>query len=696
MSGPGELIDVLGDLFDELVGTGGPIYVSPPPPGWDPVIAPGSGTLEDPYHSISTALAMAEGGRNVYLRGGQYVEEVSAEGVSGSENNVIVVKPYRHEPVTIDCVVEDFLHPTDEAFWRKVDDGGEDEYVWTKSFPGNEDDWIRRGAFLDTHRHTRLVTYDHPEDLRAANDLDPRDLTEGGDNQVWKAVTDPETGEAELKPTGTFRNWVYMGPGLWFDANPDRRTVHLRMSHTHNHVIGWPDYTGPTDPNHVKLALSREHSHALFLHGCQHITFHDLDLRFGGEDTVRLRNCHNIEFDHVNIRAASRAIRLEVNDQPLPDGTEERNTDIVFQHCEIDGGTPTWFFRSDRKDSYFYTPAADPDGTEPEENRLGFSTTGVLVSSRRNASNIQIHHCKIFNGHDVCVFGEQMRFHHNWVHNINDDALFIASEDRADHAWIYRNVITQCLSALSFAADDPVGHIRIFRNLIDLRQPTLGVRPRRPCYNPLRQGQLYKSDGVEGPFDLWHNTCLTLNGGATFDTGEPADLNRAGFTHYRIFQGAGTRRAFNNLFVAAYPIEGVTQPIAFLPTADSGPTDGNTYYRAGPPAPTVAAFTVTGDSTPYPTMESYQAKYDWEGGGRLLNPNFVSFDTTTGYPAPDDDLRLQGGNAAMTAIGMEDDMEDVEREAGGFLATFFGHERGCYWGSWDRLRVGVDGNDVFP
>jgi hypothetical protein len=45
---------------------------------------------------------------------------------------------------------------------------------------------------------------------------------------------------------------------------------------------------------------------------------------------------------------------------------------------------------------------------------------------------------------------------------------------------------------------------------------------------------------------------------------------------------------------------------------------------------------------------------------------------------------------------MDDDIDGVARKAGGILAVIFGRERGCYWRSWDRLHVGVDGNDVFP
>ncbi len=715
MSGPRDLVDAFGEIFDKVVGTDDALYVSPPPPGWDEVTGdPGTGSLADPFHSVATAIGEADGGRNVYLRGGRYTAPIEVSGISGAETNKIVVRPYHQERVRIDCLVEDFLDLTDPP-WESFPAGGPEEYVSTRTYEGGDGGRVRRGAFLDTHRHTKLVTYHRVEDMRATSGFDPRDLTAGDnpDNEVWKA------GQA----TGTFRNWFYMGPGLWFDTVS--RRVHVRLSHTHNDVPGWPDYTGPTNANEVRLALSRENSHALLLIDCHHLRFENLDLRFGGEDTIRLRDCSDIEFDHVNVRGTSRAIRLEA-------GPDQHNADIVFKHCEIDGGLPTWFFRSDRKDAYAYKPVDQSGLAKPLQNQLGFATTGVLISSRRNASDVHIHHCKIFNGHDVCVFGDNMRFHHNWVHNINDDALFMGAEadDQPDddtgddtdddtgedeppeeeppptnNAWIYRNVVTQSLTALSFATDKPQGQIRIFRNLIDLRSPTLGTRRGTPTDDPFRQGQLFKSNGLDGPFDLWNNTCLTLNSGAEYVDGVPINANDAGFTHYKVGDvNAGRRRAFNNIFVAAYPHEGHSEHVAFLPVHGIGPSDGNTYQRVGPspepPDPDVPAppgkdaFKVTGDPTHYVTLELYADDYEQEENGTLGAPGFASFDTWAGLPYPDDDLRVVV--AGQPGTPMEDDMVHVDRQADWLRSLLFGGGRGCYWGSWDRLRVGPDGDELFP
>ena len=376
MSGAGDLLkDILGNVVS-MLGTDDSIYVSPPPPNWDEAADPGSGTVSDPYHSIKTGITiMAAGGRTVYLRGGQYIESVEVAGISGTRDRKIVVRPYRHERVTIDCIVPEFLNPTPLAHWKPVDNGGEDEFVWTQPFNGGQAGQVTRGAFLETCQHTRLITYHHLEDLRAANELDPHDGPTG-DNHVW--VRDPATGDMKATNPKRYRNWVYMGPGIWFD--PDCRQVHIRLSHTHNGINSWPDYTGITDPREVKLALSKELSHALFFRHCSHIRFKDLTVRFGGQDTIRLRDCCDIEFDHVNIPS-----RQQRNQASSRREGNEHNKKIVFQHCEIDGGIPTWLFRSDIKDSYFYVPAEISDATvdQVRENTLGVATAGVLISSGR-------------------------------------------------------------------------------------------------------------------------------------------------------------------------------------------------------------------------------------------------------------------------------------------------------------------------
>jgi hypothetical protein len=110
--------------FPNLFG-GKDIYVSPPA-GAD--LSGGTGTLQDPLHSVEAGIEMAAGGGTVHLRGGVYIESVEIAGVCGSWLNKIVVRPYKDEQVTIDSLIRDFLEPTDAVRWEPVA-GEAEEYV---------------------------------------------------------------------------------------------------------------------------------------------------------------------------------------------------------------------------------------------------------------------------------------------------------------------------------------------------------------------------------------------------------------------------------------------------------------------------------------------------------------------------------------------------------------------------------------
>ncbi|MFG1621527.1 hypothetical protein [Kribbella sp. NPDC049227] len=671
-------------------------YVSPPPPGVDPV-PEGSGTLEDPYHLIAQGITAAADGGFVYLRGGTYVESINLTGVKGTDSVKLVVKPYKLERVTIDSTVAEFRGASFATDWQPVT-GHPGEYESTRRFeqvPGARSTVVRKGAFLNAGRYTRLVTYDRVEDLRSPNQLwpNPEDLADNpdqlGPDVSHEQLTDDDQSFA---PKRRYRPFVYMGPGIWFDESDDGRRVHIRLSHTSNLIDGWPDYTGKTDPRQLRLALSTAESHVLRLVTCEHMVFQNLTLRFGDEDTVRLRNCTDITFDHVRVWATSRGIRLQTESE----NPGEANTDIEVKHCLIDGGLPTWFFRSDRKDTYRFRPAPD---AAVVENRLGASTGGVLLSSDEGAVRVSVHHCEIVNGHDISVaFGDQMRFHHNWVHNINDDSMIVAGVPGTKDARIYQNVITQCLTALSFAGGG-VGQISIFRNLIDIRRPTLGNRPRSQTeQRSLRHGQFYKDGTDEGPFDLFHNTCIVLDPGAVGAAREEIVLTA--FGHYKPLGPAGRRRAYNNIFVAVYSRPGEARTIAFLPPSEfPGPTDGNTYHRFGTGPEKKFFVTITGDPDhfdQYPDLADYvQAESPQEQNGQSNDPAFKSLDTP-GSPQPGDDLRLKAESTARdSAVPLPDELQEMDIEAGGFWFRP-SRDRGCYRHPAERLRVGVDGRRRFP
>jgi hypothetical protein len=77
-----------------------------------------------------------------------------------------------------------------------------------------------------------------------------------------------------------------------------------------------------------------------------------------------------------------------------------------------------------------------------------------------------------------------MRFHPNWIRNLHDDALIIGADTVIDLE-VHHNVITQSLVALNMVTGNAGGPRRVHHNLIDLREPTAGIRP-RPLGPPRR------------------------------------------------------------------------------------------------------------------------------------------------------------------------------------------------------------------
>src|SRR3954471_11387269 len=86
-------------------------------------------------------------------------------------------------------------------------------------------------------------------------------------------------------------------------------------------------------------------------------------------------------------------------------------------------------------------------------------------------------------GHDgVFLVGRNMRFHHNLVENIQDDAVDISCAlPRADdRMFITQNIVRHCLTAISTHNYDiqwPRGKAYIARNIFDQSRPIMFARP---------------------------------------------------------------------------------------------------------------------------------------------------------------------------------------------------------------------------
>jgi len=705
----------------------------------------GDGTQQHPFQSIGEAIkhAAEHGGGIVAVRAGHYVESIVLADIDAS---ILITPESDHDEVYVDACIPEFLRAPGlpSAVWELEDASGGGVYRSVSRFdpPGGDPSGgqVRSGAFYDAMQHTRLVSYARREDLVASHTVWTDDDIHA--NRVWRELPkehrgDPRRFAPQDDPNRPwYRPWVYMGPGIWFGetavghTGPSRgdRRVHMRLGSTDNGVQGWPDFDpGRLDLPHLRLALSRAQQRAVFLTGCQHVTFDRLHLRFGDEETVRLVGCTDIGFKRCTIWAASRAVYLLGRNSQ---GDDLPNDDIRFEDCVIDGGLPTWFFRSDRKDTYFLGEditeatriqqivhdrdvglAAVEDGVaqpgEVEEAGLGYSTSGVLVSGEGVNTGIVISYCEIVNGHDSYLFGEGMQFHHNWVNNLNDDGLAMSALGGTKGVEVYGNVVTQCLTALSFT--NKVGPVYIYGNLFDCRRPTLGTRPAdhdNPVPDSMRQGHFFKDGVDEGPIHLFHNTCLVLDPGAT--GADFSGVTLSGFSYFQGLEGSLPRTMHNNILVAAYTSK-VGAVAHLAPGTFDCKTNGNTFFRIAVDQHAASAVDVFRvdyrnhplDAGTFSTLQEYWDRYwptdgdKYEADSVLADPLFHSFDVATGHPGRHDDLRLRSRADSPTkgkAVSMPHELTQK------FSSLAEGHtaDRGCYPSTGALMRVGVGGRRWFP
>lgn len=688
-------------------------YVSPSGSDLNP------GTDTHPFRSVQRGVdALAAAGDELVLRAGRYVGAVLVRRKHGTATAPIVIRADNGAAVSIDSYAR--LTPPQWppsgtlAAWEPASlhdaNAHAEEYVSTGAF---REDLVNRGAFLDFRVHTRLITYSRLEDLRAENETfeqiyapdgrpGPTDVYEkcGCQEQDPTCVTLPDTGVAQscapepnrYKRMGYRYPWVYMGPGLWFDKTTGR--VHIRLSHTHNRVHGLADYGGEKDPRRIALAIAPKDAYALRIEYSSHLLLKDLDIRFGGEETVELAGSASVPvasvtFDHVRFWAGTRAVRMGVT------------ADVVFRDCLFDGGLPEWFFRNDLKGEYYFRAA----GTKIVAlNGRGNTADTLLLGSGQDRRTV-VEHSEFVNGHDLYLVGKGFQFHHNWIHNLNDEALVLDGYHLSD-AHIHDNLIEQSLSAISMAGTptDVGGARYIYRNVIDLREPTAGIRPRNANERDVwRYGHLFKSNGVDGPLDLFHNTFIVKN-----------QDEQASYLHLDSRLQVHPRRSLDNIFVAVNGDPLADKAITYLPDPN-GPfaTDGNDYFRVGyvsrhpyrhlaydcgrsAPCPAGTFASLGGPALPALRQSAYfqdsrrGGRPGFEASGLEVDPQFESL-TPDESPQPTDDFRLSSGSPLRgLAVELPADLAEIDPYHG----LPGGTDIGALPHGSDPLRVGIGGRRV--
>jgi parallel beta helix pectate lyase-like protein len=553
----------------------------------------GDGTSQHPYATITFAATKLHPGDVLTLMTGTYYEHVKLDGVGTEDADPITIAPQPGHRVAIDGARREFIEDPGHM-WEPLPSTPTTPGVAPAAagLPGPETTppfavqefrsiavlphGTERGAFtvggqLGRKSFTKLVTYDERRDLLALNErfgklprglnFPPGPMIEGG----APPLATPPTRKQRLPR----RPWVYMGPGLWHDGQTAGQSghLHVRLSHTTLDDPGVVNYTGETDPRKLPLAIwgADTEGPALEIRNCHGLRIRNITVQHARQ-TVLVAQSGDISLDHLVVNAGGQGITLGEN----CDHTTITNT-------VVDGGLPTWFFRSDRKDDY--------DLANGTHNALGKRTLNTLMSADATADRTHIEQCEFVNGHDVQLNGANVTFTRNWIRNINDDAIFVG--EVATDMRIVGNVIEQVIKAVAIFVDSDVGPVYVHRNLIDLRLPTLG---RRPHPNPalmaspdldidkddrdvrvLRFGNLLKARGADPPLFLSHNTVVVVD--------------QEIFSNHNVFReytGTSVRRAYNNIFLAINRTEASDKPVAFLPKPqDKAETNGNCYFRIG-------------------------------------------------------------------------------------------------------------------
>jgi len=390
-------------------------------------------------------------GDTLYLRGGSYFENIYCA-IKGAADKPITIRSYPGELAVIDGGLPEFQNQTADA-WQPAADGALGEFVSTKTYK-NRRDFV--GGFGDSN--SGLQTYWYLMDLRA-------------DNQLW------------IKDEKIMAKPVWCGPGLWYDK--DSGLIHTRLAHTNiqlpaatNH--DFLNYRGETDPRKLSLVVAPFGSIPLHISQAMHVRFEDLVIRGGGYITVKMIFGVDITFDHVTIYCGTY-------------GLVAKNTGpFRMVNSAIRGTMQPWAFRSDTAlysyDGRVYPPFVGGNLVSPE---VAGSTRGIKARPIRHISRMTSHalmvtegfyehevfahpqnhdweisNCEFTDGHDgVYVSGRNIRFHHNWVANMQDDGIYLSSPTpyTSDKVYVYQNVIATVVTAFAMhGRGGPGGDIYVY------------------------------------------------------------------------------------------------------------------------------------------------------------------------------------------------------------------------------------------
>lgn len=392
------------------------------------------GTEKGAWKSIAHALTQIGAGDTLYLRGGVYYEHVYCS-VAGTVEKPITIRAYPGELAVIDGALREFFTDPAKA-WEPVADGAKGEFRSAAAFKNLRN---VHGRFGDSM--VGLQVYYHIEDLRGER---------------------------------------YVGPGIWYNRATGH--VHVRLAHYEasglvrartpltlkylpHRLHKLESYRGETDPRKLPLIIAPFHSVPLLIDRAQHVRFQDLVIRGGGYDAVDIRHGEHLEFDNVTIYAGAYGLRA-------------RNTGPLKLHdSAIYGSVPPWSTRGE-------TSLKERPWESKGRNLTRLNTHALIIPAAGDEYSVyyfpynhlwEISYCEFADAHDGVYMGDVdgLKFHHNYLHNFQDDGVYLSSFRKLYYPQhgprqFYQNLISGCIMSFAFGGDARLSSdVHVYRNILD-------------------------------------------------------------------------------------------------------------------------------------------------------------------------------------------------------------------------------------
>ena len=617
----------------------------------------GTGSEKAPWKTLAHALRQLKPGDTLYLRSGTFYEK-AAPTRSGTAEAPITIASYPGELAIIDGGLREFAE-SPATSWEPFAGGAEGEFISTKTYFGAdtrrapqqfipaswEPMWgiederpLALGNFADSM--VPLHGYRFAADLRATNEF-------------WLRAKKGEPKKAEGDTP------LYGGPGLWFDRETGR--VHVRLAHTKLEGLGDRAYRGETDPRKLPLVVALGFGEDVMrLTGVKNVRLQNLVFRGAtGSPMIHLYGAQDIEIDHVTVFGG------------FPGLLVDASKNVRVTHSAFRSLAAPWISRAHMK--YRGTP----------------SYAIVLRDDQPSNENIEFAWSEFTDGHDFAFlrYAKNLRVHHNYADNFNDDGLECGPKLRSHTFFIHENRIGGILSPFTQHEGDkdesPIDHdpkagMSVFRNVIDLRAGTYSSPPSEADATGAflhREGHLVGDHG--GPIwpvmRFYQNTVLRET--PTFRDYFLFGLGAMGLRNTE-------RDVFNNIFVQFEKVPGA----GFAGVREPGNLreGGNILWGVKDGAAAVGNPFAKFRASPVFEASKKSDPSGWTTRDRVIDPKFAAL---TSDHSRADDLGLQTASPAVksgVALPVEwpDPLHTADKDAPDIGAIPLGAKP---WG------VGVDG-----